>query len=476
MKYTKALHAILYHDPKTVMLIIGGDHSKMTISFYRHNSFRGRKTDAARVACASEPLFFRRLALVFLSMSSISQAQVPCDPLPPATGNIEEIVHTQAAELRQKIAVAPTGKTFLLHDGTYDMSCGDSGCRLVFAAPGVTLRSYSGNREAVILDAGYQTNELISIYASETVIADITLMRAYDHPIHMTGLGAAISDVLIHNVHIIDPGQQAIKINSDGSGLGITTDSVIECSHIELTDVGRTNIRDNCYTGGIDGHATSNLQVRRNYIEGFWCDDGLSEHGIHLWRASADTVVEKNRIFDCARGIGFGLGYGTANGHSGGIIRNNFIGAASAALESSPDGFDTGIGLESAEDAEVYHNSVVSTFTPSSSSIEWRWDITSATISNNLASHTLLQRNGAAATLDANISSASQAWFVDANSGDLHLASNDLPPTGAGSVLAPGLADDDIDNQVRDSSPDVGADETNQPTFADGFESKAQSR
>ena len=191
--------------------------------------------------------------VIFLLLSGSANAQTPCDPLPAATGNTVEIWPAQASILRQSVADAATGTTLLLHDGTYDLGCGDSGCRLVFDTPGVTLRSFSGDREAVILDADYQTNELISIYASDTVIADITLMRAFDHPIHITGQGAPISGILIHNVHIIDPGQQAIKINPDDSGLGVANESTIKCSHIELTDTGRSHIRDNCYTGGIDG-------------------------------------------------------------------------------------------------------------------------------------------------------------------------------------------------------------------------------
>jgi hypothetical protein len=36
--------------------------------------------------------------------------------------------------------------------------------------------------------------------------------------------------------------------------------------------------------------------------------------------------------------------------------------------------------------------------------------------------------------------------------------------------LVPGLADHDIDAQLRDDRPDIGADEIGQPLFADGFE------
>ncbi len=413
------------------------------------------------------------IAALLLVLPTIPRldAQPACDPLPPPTGPTVEVLPSQASSLRQIVADAATGTTILLHDGTYDLGCGDSGCRLVFQTSGVTLRSLSGNREAVILDGAYQTNELVSISASNITIGELTLMRAYDHPIHISGPGSAISGILIHDVHIIDPGQQAIKINPDATGLGVTVDSTIECSRIELTNTGRGFIRDNCYTGGIDGHATEGLLIRRNRIEGFWCDTGLSEHGVHLWRAASNTIVEENVILDCARGIGFGLGYGAANGHTGGIIRNNFIAAADTGLAQSPDGFDTGIGLESADGVEIYHNSVVSTFAPISSSIEWRWDLTSATVSNNLTTHALLERDGASATLDGNLTGAALAWFIDPAGGDLHLTDGSLAPIDAGVPLAAGLADRDFDGDDRDTLPDVGADEFPTPLFADGFES-----
>ena len=269
-------------------------------------------------------------------------AQAPCDPLSPPTGPTIEKYPADAGNLRATIEGAASGTTILLHDGFYDMSGGDSTHSLVFSTPGLTLRSVSGNREAVILDGDYVTGELVSIQASDTTIADITLRRAYYHSIHASGPDVPISNVLIHNVHVIDPGEQAVKVNA--VGVGTVDQSTLECSHLELTDVGRPFIRNNCYTGGLDAHAATGWVVRRNLIEGFWCDTGLSEHGIHMWRQCQDTVVEENLIIDCARGIGFGLGPG-ADGHTGGIIRNNFVAAGDPDLFSSPTGFDSGISL-----------------------------------------------------------------------------------------------------------------------------------
>jgi hypothetical protein len=405
--------------------------------------------------------------VIALTASIHAVAQIPCPPLPSPSGPVIEKWPTDAGDLRAVVAGAASGTTILLHDGFYDMSGGDSIHRLVFSTAGLTLRSASGDREAVILDGGYVTGELVSIQASDTTIADITLSRAYFHPIHASGPDTPIEHILIHNVHIIDPGEQAVKINPVGGG---TVDNgTLECSHLELTDTGRPFIRNNCYTGGLDAHLATGWLVRRNLIEGFWCDDGLSEHGIHMWRQCADTVVEENLVIDCARGIGFGLGSGV-DGHTRGIIRNNFVAAGDPDLFASPSGFDSGISLWGADDAQVYHNTVASTQAPTASSIEWRFISTAVTLANNLVTNRIWDRGGTS-YLSTNTEYAPLSLFADVAAGDLHLADPGSDPVAGGTTLAPGLADTDFDGRLRDAAPDVGADEIGQPLFADGFES-----
>jgi len=404
--------------------------------------------------------------LQLVGLGSIS-AQAPCPSLPPPTGATVEVYPADADQLRGIVAAAASGTTILLHDGAYDLGGGDAAHRLQFSVPGVSLRSFSGDREAVVLDGAYGTNELISISASNVVIADLTLARAYDHPIHISGPGTPIENIVIHNVHIVDPGQQAVKVNAVGAG---TVDhSTLECSHIELTDAGRTHIRDNCYTGGLDAHAATGWRVWRNRIEGFWCQEGLSEHGIHMWRQCRDSLVEENVVLDCARGIGFGLGPGE-DGHTGGIIRNNFVTASDAGLFASTSGFDSGISLWGADDAEVDHNTVASTQPPSASSIEWRYIVTSVTLANNLTTDRLWNRGGAAVLL-TNMEFVTLSLFADVPTADLHLVNPASGPVNAGTSLAPGSCAGDHDGQARDAAPDVGADEYGHVLFADGFES-----
>ena len=142
--------------------------------------------------------------------------------------------------------------------------------------------------------------------------------------------------------------------------------------------------------------------MRDNYFENIYCTNGgLPTPMIFLWKSSKDPIVERNVIFNCARGIGLGLGragnYRTYEdgpkvsgevGHIGGVIRNNFISGNIGSL------FDSGIGLEQAWGVEVYHNTIFSaegTF----SSIDSRFQNTNPVIANNLVAPNMTSRDGA---------------------------------------------------------------------------------
>jgi hypothetical protein len=403
-----------------------------------------------------------------------------CPPLPPPAGTVTDVTPAQADQLAGIVAGAASGTTIRLADGSYLLD----GDLLHFATAGVTLRSASGNRDAVVLDNNYQGSGLILIRASNVTIADVTVTRAWFHPIHLTPASAHVTGTLIHNVRVIDPGEQAIKINSEATQALFVDNGVIRCSRIELTDAGRPQIRNNCYTGGIDAHRARGWQIRDNVIEGFWCRTGLSEHGIHLWTGSRDTLVERNVIRNCARGIGLGLGQdtpgrtygdnpcgGAANiGHYDGVVRNNFVFANDQSLFDSAGGFDAGISLDQACGARVLHNTVVSTQAPFSS-IEGRFSNTVATLTNNLMSHNLRPRDGATLTQAGNLENAPATLFVDAVlAGDLHLVDGAAAAIDQGVSVPAGQADQDIDGDLREPARDIGADERSDLIFADGFQ------
>ncbi len=368
--------------------------------------------------------------------------------------------------LVRAVDTAEEGDVIVLADGTYPLG----GAYLWLDVPGLTLISASRDREAVVLDGGYATTSIASITASDVTIAHLTLTRAYNHPIHV--MGGAEGDTLhpvIYGVAVVDPGQQGIKVNQAG---GFYADGgLIACSHIELTDAGRSHIRDGCYTGGVDMHQTRGWTLRDNHVQGFWCEVGLSEHGIHLWRANAETLIERNTVVDCARGIGLGLTTTPSEVRDHGIdcgpdyvddyrgtVRNNTVFAADPDLFASSSGFDTGIALNNACEATVVHNTVFSTAAPFNS-MEWRFEPTSGLVANNLASHNLMERTPDTVVATGNIEGAEASWFADAAAGDLHLAGTS-DAVDAGDVLESGLCDQDLDREPRvDGAPDVGADE-----------------
>jgi hypothetical protein len=393
-------------------------------------------------------------------------AQGTCAPLPAPAGNVIELSPAQSASLPAVVLGAQPGDTIQLTDGTYVLPQ-----TLVFIQPGVTIRSKSGNRNAVTLDGQYAIGDLLQVSESNITVADLTLTRAFYHGVHVVPYQRTTSGTLIHNVRIVDAAQQFIKINYNN---GFYPDNgVVRCSSLEMTDAGRAQVRDNCYTGGIDGHQAQGWQVYLNDFRGFWCEAGISEHAIHFWMSSRDTMIDRNVIINSARGVGLGLaetwpvfrsypdqpcGGKIGLGHYGGSITNNFIFANDPRLFASGASFDAGITLEQSCETNILHNTVFST-APPFSSIEWRFPHTLAIIANNIVSHNLRQRDGGVATLAANLTSAPASLFVDAvTSGDLHLRPTATAAIDQGAALTTPVAWD-IDGAPRGSLPDIGADE-----------------
>ena len=388
-----------------------------------------------------------------------------CAPLPQPTGNIVNVA--TPAELVSAVNSAAPGDAILLADGTYNLN----GEYLWIDTDNLSIRSQSGNREAVIVDGNYATTEIFTVAASNVTITDLTIQRAYTHPIHVAPPpDRDIVNTRIHNIHIVDPGEQAIKINANNGRFADYGE--ISCCRIELTDAGRPYIRNDCYTGGVDAHQARGWVIRDNHIEGFWCENGLSEHAVHAWTGSRDTIVERNVLVDNSRGVGFGLlrsgsgrtyddnpcpGEGYVD-HYGGIIRNNFIFQSRQELLASQYGFESGIALWQACGALILHNTVVSTARPFSS-IEHRFENTDATITNNLLSHSLMERDGATAVLAGNLEYQPLTLFVSSAEGNLHLKSGATVAIDKGVFIGGGLCPGDIDGDSRDPTPDVGADE-----------------
>jgi hypothetical protein len=405
------------------------------------------------------------IAFALFALPAVARAQPGCSPLPAPSGVVVDVTPSQVSSLQSILDAARPGDTVQLSDGLYPLPQ-----TLVFRTPGVTLRSKSGNRLGVVLDGGYAIGDVLLLQRSDITIADLTLTRSYWHLVHVVPNGGSSSGTMLHNLRGVDGGEQFIKVNpADGQ---YAENGVIRCSSLEMTDVGRTYVRNNCYTGGVDIHQARGWQIYANVLSGFWCGNGLSEHAIHAWTGSRDTIVDRNVIINSARGIGLGLGLSTEGrtygdspcgavtdiGHFGGTITNNFVVANDERLFASGAGFDTGIGLEQSCETTIAHNTVVSTVAPHSSSIEWRFPNTTVLVANNLVTHALLPRDGGRAGLAGNVGEAPLSLFVDVASANLHLVPGATAAIGHGAVLTPPLPSD-IDGDTRDLTPDVGADE-----------------
>jgi hypothetical protein len=411
-------------------------------------------------------VYWVSLAILFSAVRTTGALAVMCPPLPSAQGTIITVSPSQAGTLPEIIAQATTGATIILQDGSYNLQEG-----LVFDKPDVTLRSASGDRDSVIIDGNYAVGEIVSIRASGITVADLTLKRAYYHPVHVAGGG---HHALLYDLHIVDGREQQVKVNPSAD-MQYNDFGTLACSLVEITDAGRAYIHAHptpgfdCYTGGFDAHMAWNWTVRDNTFKGIYCTNGgLAENAVPFWRTCRDPMVERNTIIDCARGIGFGMSTtgsdrvypdnplaGTSVqgkegeiGHIGGTIRNNII---YADIGSE---YDSGISLWQAWNVTVAHNTIYSVNGNFNVAIDCRFANTDARITGNLYYPTMAERDAAHPTKAGNVL-ASAGMFVDLGNRDLHLLTS---ATQAINRWQPGVIDD-IDGEYRDALPDVGADE-----------------
>ena len=385
--------------------------------------------------------------------------------------------------LRSVVQSASSGDVIELQPGTYPIAEADAGdySGLYFTEPDVTLRGATGDASDVVIDSAYRDHggetAAITVDARGVVLADFTVRRSIFHLVH---LWANADATRIFNVHLIDGGQQFLKASPDE---GTVDDVLVACSRFVMTDEGRDNVwgygdpqgDTTCYTGGIDTHDARNWEVRYNHFEGIYCDTdpgrpahgrkadergdqtyagGLAEHAIHMWNSEQGSghMIDANTIVNCARGIGIGLVdpvYGTD-------VTNNTVFSEFAGSREH----DVGIIVERGVDTNVSHNTVYFSHSDAyPNGIEIRFDSTSnVTVENNLANVAIAERDGATTTQAGNVTDAEAQLFVDAESGDLHLADCDAAPTTSRSPLV----EQDLDGETRTDPTQVGADDCGQ--------------
>lgn len=393
----------------------------------------------------------RLLIVLFLTVNwwihLFAQPACTCDPLSEPQGSTTTV--SNVGELISAMQTANTTNghtTILLEPGTYVLNS-----NLPFVGSnmvGLTIRGATGDRDDVIIKGqGWNNNTVTHIFnvaADSFTVADMTIGEVYYHPIQVHSNPNDADDFLAHNVRFIDAKEQLLKVSAGGALFA--DNGIVECCAFEFT----AGIAFQYYTGGIDAHHSRNWIVRQNVFKGIRSPDGtLSEHAIHFWRECSGTTVERNRIIDCDRGIGFGLGNDPLNGHTGGTIKNNFVHCSR----------DVGIGLEYSPNTQIFNNTVV--VENYNNAIEYRFAGTSNVhIANNLTYGVITDRgSGASGILEANKTTNDLNIFEDSGHYDYHLIASTPGITDAGITLAGITSDIDCQPRPDDAIFDIGADE-----------------
>ena len=361
-------------------------------------------------------------------------------------GSKADVVVSNAAELADAVVQANSGgdPVILLQDGTYALDD-----MLWVEAENVSVRSVSGDRDTVVIQGQGMSggvSHVFNVAGSGFSVEDVTLRDVANHAVQ---LQPGVDNAVIRNVHVLDTGEQMIKVAYDEGDLSLSSDNgLVESCRFEYS----AGVGPQWYIGGVDAHNAKNWVVRGNVFRSIRSPgEDVAEHAIHFWSGSEGTLIEGNTIVNCDRGIGLGLG---DRGHVGGIVRNNMI------YHDAGEGFaDVGIGAESTTGASIVNNTVFMEH-GYPNAIECRFAATSGvTVANNLTNRAIVERDGASATFSSNVTDAEAGWFVHPPSGDLHLASAVASVVDQGESLTEVTEDFDGQARPQGSGWDVGADE-----------------
>ncbi|MGH7857185.1 MAG: hypothetical protein ACREQY_07605, partial [Candidatus Binatia bacterium] len=252
-----------------------------------------------RPTTALSVLVFSLAETVLSASAEGAKSNGRCEPV-PKTQN--PVIAATVPELFEAVERVSPGTTILMEDGEYRLPR-----MLDIGTPNVVLAGKSGDRDRVVVRGAGMTERAvgtaISISASRVTIAHLTVGNVGHHGIQIRGEKGA-SNVVVHDVHVVDTGQQLIKGSIASNGLH-SEDCRVACSLLEYTSHAPSD-----YTNGIDVLGGHRWVVRDNRIlrirgpgEGGW----TAGPAILFWRASRDTVVERNVVADSYRGIAIGL-------------------------------------------------------------------------------------------------------------------------------------------------------------------------
>src|SRR5262245_49092395 len=377
----------------------------------------------------------------------------PLPPLNPATTvNVSNV-----SQLMSAVSGLQSGQTISLAAGTYNLAGLTDALYVPQGISNWSIRGATGDRDDVVIrGAGMGGSVLFGFWIGNSAggtIADLTIDGVQDHGI-IANPGA--DNLLVHNVRVVDAGQQFIKSNPNASGVG-NSHGTVEYSVFEY----RTTDNDN-YTNGVDVHGGDGWIVRYNLFKNILSPvgQGIAGPAVLMWNGSKNSIIEGNTFINVARGISLGLvDKAGAFDHQGGVIENNmFYRDPNLANE-----VDAPIYVADSPGTRIYHNTLIARGSYPNA-IEYRFASSSGLdIKNNLTDGAIQARDGATGTVAGNMTAAGLSLFVNPVAGDLHLVAGASPINQGVSISGFAI---DFDGQTRDGQLDVGADEhfaNNQP-------------
>jgi hypothetical protein len=276
---------------------------------------------------------------------------------------------------------------------------------LDITTPQVVVRGGDGDPSKVVIRGGgmaeRQVGVAISVTAPDVTIADVTIGYVGFHGIQVRGESGA-SRAVIHNVRIVDTGQQLIKGSTSGGPL-YADRGMVSCSTLEYSDHAPSD-----YTNGIDVLGGKGWLVRNNTLRRI---RGPAKRGwaagpaILFWANSQQTELDHNLVMDSFRGIALGLGPHASGAaardrepvldHQGGRVHDNVV-------VNLNQWADEGIEASAAADVHIDHNMVmVEGKLPWSISLRFR--STNGIVEGNRTSRGIIFRDGAHAELLSNV-------------------------------------------------------------------------
>lgn len=385
-----------------------------------------------------------------------------CPPLPPARSDVVRIKSGDVEALSRAVRSSAPGSTVVLEDGVYRIPPDQT---IAVQVPNLTLRSASGHRDAVVLEGGVHNIYINNV--SGVTVADVTLRQPRFHNVQVWG-GGGVVGTRIYNVHALDAGQQLIKVNAgDGKTGKFADEGLIACSVLEYSSFSRgTEVSPPSYTNGIDILAGKAWVIRDNVLRRIRSESGPAGPAILVWRNSQETIISRNTLIDCWRGIALGLsppdrisrgGDEVTYDHQNGLLDHNVV----LALREPAD---AAIETNYARNSRIIHNTVYYTEGLKhavSWSIEYRFPPTTVVIRNNLTNMPIRKRfpmPGREAVIEGNRTDAQARWFRDLRGEDIRLVPG-APPVDQGTSDTEVFLDIDGTKGTIGHAPDIGADE-----------------